>query len=79
MYKYSLDNQSSFFVFPNSLFFNLVDKLVHNAKTARLTWSLPPHSPMSLNFGIIGLTSKLRHDHHPLKDDLRGFFCPQLA
>ena len=35
---------------------------------ARLTWSLPPHSPLPGFSG--GLTSKIRHDHCRLADQL---------
>ena len=35
---------------------------------AQLTWSLPPHLPLPEFSG--GLTSKLRHDHCRLADQL---------
>jgi len=42
-----------------------VDKLFEmDAWIARLTWSLPPHLPAG-SMTPSGLTSKLRHDHHP--------------
>ena len=50
----------AFFPFGFLLFFLVSD--------ARLTWSLPPHSPLPGFSG--GLTSKIRHDHCRLADQL---------
>ena len=45
---------------------------------ARLTWSLPPHSPVNMCFLVFftGLTSKPRHAHESLKDSLTWIPLP---
>ena len=45
---------------------------------ARLSWSLPPHSPVNMCFLVFftGLTSKPRHAHESLKDSLTWIPLP---
>lgn len=51
-----------------------VRKRAQSVPAAQLTWSLPPHLPLP-DF-VRGLTSKLRHDHCRLADQLTWDLLP---
>ena len=56
----------------------MISKKETDKRYARLTWSLPPHSPVNMCFLVFftGLTSKPRHAHESLKDSLTWIPLP---